>query len=183
MERMSFGVMQLNWVVLLLVLFVLTGCSYDKISQNLYVGTVPDRARMEELKALGVKSIIVVRTNSMPKRSRWAKELGMNYYHIPTGVFKIPKDAEIDQFAKIMRDPKNTPAYVCCVLGDDRSAVYLGMYRVVFQGWTAERAYQEIKDRGLPEPWPVFHKYIDTLRMAERYRDRNHMSASVIQTQ
>lgn len=181
MELMSLNRERLKLAVLPLVLMMLTSCCFERASEDLYIGTIPGKDRMVELNEMGIKSIIAVRTNSMPKRERWAREAGLKYYHIPTGVFKIPREQEIEKFTAIMKDGRNTPAYLCCVLGDDRTAVYMGMYRVVFEGWSAEKAYQEVKDRGLPEPWPIFHSYIKTLQLAEKYRVSD-LSASEEQT-
>lgn len=157
-------------IVLLVTPCLLSGCKFQQMAPDLYRGSIPGRERMRDLKAMGIKTIINLRTNSMPKRARWAREIGLHYFHIKTGVFKIPQEKEIEQFLAIVRNPEYRPVYVCCTLATDRTACYGGIYRVAEQGWSPEKAYAEMEAQGLKEWWPIFCKYVKTFRIAEEYR-------------
>ncbi|HEY9784005.1 MAG TPA: hypothetical protein V6D17_01295 [Candidatus Obscuribacterales bacterium] len=163
-------------LALALTAAVSTSQAYAKRQQvcdELYSGSIPSRKAMHELKALGIKSIINLRTNSLKGKAALAKELGMNYYHIPTGVFLVPNSADTEAFLRIMSDERNLPAYVFCTLGTDRTAYYVGTYRVACQGWSADRAFQEMRKQGLKGWWPVFRKYDHGLRNLEQIAKRN----------
>src|SRR5215471_11005507 len=77
---------------------VFGGFKCEQISPQIFRGSAPAKENLRELKDMGIKTIISVRTNSTPKRARLCKQLGLNFFHIKTGVFHIPKDKEIDQF-------------------------------------------------------------------------------------
>jgi len=164
-----------NLLILLVLVttpLLLSGCKFEQISPEVYRGSIPGKERMQELKSMGVKTIINLRTNSMPKHARWARELGLNYFHIRTGVFKIPAETEVEKFLSIVRNPDYQPVYVCCTLATDRTACYAGIYRVAQQKWSPEQAYAEMDEKGLKEWWPIFRKYIKTFHIVQQYDEQ-----------
>jgi len=151
---------------------VFGGFKCEQITPQIFRGSAPTQENLRELKAMGIKTIISVRTNSTPKRARLCKQLGLNFFHIKTGVFHIPKDKEIEQFLSIVENPNNLPVYICCILGTDRTACYSAIYRVAEHGWTADHAYEEQVEKGLKEWWPIFRKYTKTLQIVETRRQQ-----------
>jgi protein tyrosine/serine phosphatase len=51
----------------------------------------------------------------------------------------------IAQRAQIVNDPANQPVYVHCVGGRHRTGVMTAAYRMTQDGWTADRAFSEMK--------------------------------------
>jgi protein tyrosine phosphatase (PTP) superfamily phosphohydrolase (DUF442 family) len=153
----------------MLASFGLSACEVHQASPVLYWGEVPRAKELPKLKSLGIKSIVNLRTNSLPKKSEIAHQLGLKVFHIKTGVFLTPEAPEIKQFLEILCNPDNQPVFVCCTLGTDRTGYYLAVYRMAVEGWTIEQAYAEMNQHGLKHWWPTFTQYDDSLRSNEAF--------------
>ncbi len=118
---------------------------FYKVSESLYCGSEPtSKDKVAMLKGMGVKTIIDLRLFTGVKQEElWAKEIGVDYFHISTGVLQ-PDEAKIKIVLAMVDDPKYQPLYVHCRTGCDRTGVIVGLYRVCNQGWTKEAAYKEM---------------------------------------
>lgn len=132
-------------------------------SPILYWGKNPDEAKMRQLKALGVKSLICLRTNPRHKDEEFAESIGLNWFHVKTGVMKKPSRVEMEKFMSIVGKPENQPVYIFCVGGRDRTSFYLELYRMAFEGWDIKQVRAELKCHELRRKWPVFWLYDDVL--------------------
>ncbi len=119
---------------------------FYKVSDTLYCGSEPTaKDKVQMLKDMGVKTIIDLRFFTGVKQEElWAKDIGVDYFHISTGVLQ-PDEAKIKTVMAIVEDPKYQPVYVHCRTGCDRTGVIAGLYRVCNQGWTKEQAYKEMR--------------------------------------
>lgn len=119
---------------------------FYKVSDTLYCGSEPTaKDKVEMLKNMGIKTIIDLRFFTGVKQEEiWAKDLGLGYFHISTGVLQ-PDEAKIKTVMAMVEDPKYQPVYVHCRTGCDRTGVIAGLYRVSNQGWTKEEAYKEMR--------------------------------------
>ena len=147
----------LNVVCVLSIL--LSGCRGGQVDEGCYWGPIPDEKKLEELKAKGVQTIVLVRLNPMPKLQAEIAHLGMKYVHIPTGLFVSPPEKGIQNFLKVARDPAMKPIYVCDQVARDRTQFYAGIYGMVSQNWTAEHASWQMYRNGLRHWWPWFYKF------------------------
>jgi protein-tyrosine phosphatase len=154
-----------TFVAICLASCMVAGCNVQKISDNCYAGPapIPGMGHVEKLKERGVKTIVNVRTNSMKRVEREARALGLNYFQIQSGVFKVPQEKEIKEFVAIVSKPENQPVYVCCTLGSDRTAYYVACYRMACLNWSDDKAITAM-DEGLKQWWPIFRKYDKFLR-------------------
>jgi len=59
-----------------------------------------------------------------------------------------PSDDAVAQFLNILRDPANEPVFAHCEGGHDRTGALTAIYRMIHGGWTADRAYAEMKQYG-----------------------------------
>lgn len=118
---------------------------FYKVSDTLYCGSEPTSTdKVEMLKTMGIKTIIDLRLfTGVKQEEQWAKDQGVAYYHISTGVLQ-PDEAKIKTVMAMVEDPKYQPVYVHCRTGCDRTGVIVGIYRVCNQGWTKEDAYKEM---------------------------------------
>src|SRR5262249_62401605 len=57
-------------------------------------------------------------------------------------------DDRVFEALKIMADPQNRPLLIHCQQGADRTGAMVALYRVVVQGWTAEKAVEEMTQGG-----------------------------------
>ena len=162
----------------------LCGCKSGMVDANCYWGPIPDKKDLVELKQKGVKTIVMVRMNPMKKVEANARTLGLNYVHIPTGLFTPPTETQIETLVSLARDPKSRPLYICDQAAKDRTQFYAAVYGMVSQGWSAERASKEMYNNGLRHWWPWFYKYKDVVKANEsKIHGRTAFRADVPVTQ
>lgn len=112
---------------------------------NLYRGAQPTAEGMEHLQALGIKTVISLRTlhpdQKMLAGTRLKRvRLKMEPWH--------SDEDETVLFLKAATDTNNLPAFVHCEHGADRTGAMCAMYRIVVCGWTKEQALDEMKNGG-----------------------------------
>jgi protein tyrosine phosphatase (PTP) superfamily phosphohydrolase (DUF442 family) len=153
----------------LLFLILLSNSMHPAFSREgqaspiLYWGKAPNEAKIRQLKSVGVKSLICVRTNPMKKTSAFAESLGMKWFNVKTGVMLKPSKKEMAKFISIVGNRANQPVYVFCVGGRDRTTFYLALYRMAFEGWNIDQARAELRAHHLRRKWPIFWLYDDVL--------------------
>lgn len=136
------------------------------VDENLCRGGQPDAKGIKALKDAGVTTIVSLcggsnlvslfrtgagatcETAEAAAERLAARELGLNYVTIPMDVFGEPGADVIEQFIDVMQNPDMKPAFIHCMHGRDRTGLMLSVYRVMFDGWTAERAYKEALECG-----------------------------------
>jgi len=126
-----------------------------KINDNLYRGAQPNEQGLEELKKLGITTIIDLRAEDRPK-SEWEKKeaerLGMHFVRIPIAGFAAPTNEEVVQFLSLVRDPQQK-VFVHCLLGEDRTGVFIATYRMSVQKWPVTQALHEMNSFGFNGFW------------------------------
>ncbi|MDP9339110.1 MAG: tyrosine-protein phosphatase [Acidobacteriota bacterium] len=141
-----------------------------KISEWLYRGAQPNEQGLEELKKLGITTIVDLRAEDRSK-SDWEKKeaerLGMHFVHIPIAGFAAPTNEEVVQFLSLVRSstpqdggqpttlPNGQPQkiFVHCLLGEDRTGVFIATYRMSVQRWPVEQAMREMNNFGFNGFW------------------------------
>src|SRR6266403_805392 len=107
----------------------LNGVSYvGKINDFLYRGSQPNEQGIQQLKKIGVTTIVDLRgerQGTVATERKRAEALGMRLVNI------------------LQKQPKET-VYVHCWLGNDRTGVFVAAYRIAFERWSAERALEEM---------------------------------------
>jgi hypothetical protein len=58
------------------------------------------------------------------------------------------RPAVIDEFLRIMDDPDTYPALIHCKAGLHRTGVLCALWRMEYQGWSAGRAFLELREHG-----------------------------------
>jgi protein tyrosine/serine phosphatase len=116
-----------------------------KVSGDLYRGALPTTEGLQELKKLGVRTVIDLREPD-GNQAKMA-ELGLTYEHIPMTAFRV-KDEHVVQFLRIAGAPGRAPLFVHCKRGADRTGLMCAIYRVAVQGWTKEQAIAEMTQGG-----------------------------------
>jgi tyrosine-protein phosphatase SIW14 len=126
-----------------------------KINDNLYRGAQPNEQGLEELKKLGITTIIDLRAEDRPK-SEWEKKeaerLGIHFVQIPVAGFAAPTNQEVVQFLSLTRDPQQK-VFVHCLLGEDRTGVFIATYRMSVQKWPVTQALHEMNSFGFNGFW------------------------------
>jgi protein-tyrosine phosphatase len=76
-------------------------------------------------------------------------EEAIRILHVPINSIGAPPSKQsLDQALKIMMSKNTYPLYVHCKQGVDRTGLAVAHYRIIAQGWTFDKAIQEMKDMG-----------------------------------
>lgn len=119
--------------------------NFYEVTTNLYRGAQPTAHGMTELKAMGVKTVLNLRsfhsdTHLVSNGDLKLARLHMKPWHA--------EDEDVVAFLKIVGNTNNLPVFVHCQRGADRTGMICAMYRVVFCGWTRDAAVEEMKEGG-----------------------------------
>lgn len=123
---------------------------FIQVSPQLYRGGQPDREGFEYLKELGIRTVVSFR-NDDDERSI-VESLGMNFVHIPVTFRPFGGDmpeAAVAKFLSVVDNPASGPVFVHCRRGADRTGAFVGLYRMLRQGWALDKAYDEARDVGM----------------------------------
>lgn len=114
-----------------------------KVDNALYRSAQPTAQGMQGLRALGIKTVVDLRS--------WHSDLGdigetgLGYVNIPMTALH-PTEGDAVAFLKVATDPDRTPVLVHCAYGADRTGVMVAVYRVAVQGWSKADAVQEMTE-------------------------------------
>lgn len=126
-----------------------------KVSDALYRSAQPTAEGMRNLKELGVKTIINLRSFHSDRGE--IGETGLGYEHIYMKAWH-PEEKEVVRFLQLVTDPDRTPVLVHCMHGADRTGVLSAVYRVAVEGWTKDEALRELTEGGFG-----FHRFWKSL--------------------
>lgn len=120
--------------------------NFGCVNAKYYRGSDPNHEEYAQLAAFGIRTIIDLRGEDVDvSDGPLVRRLGMKYVHIPMSTHDPPTRAVIEQFLQHVEAPENQPVYVHCVGGRHRTGVMTAVYRVARDGWTADRAFEEMK--------------------------------------
>jgi tyrosine-protein phosphatase SIW14 len=67
---------------------------------------------------------------------------------LPRGKAPLERPAAVEKMLRVFDDPKNYPILIHCKAGLHRTGCMAAIYRMEYQGWSPERAVEEMKDHG-----------------------------------
>ncbi len=129
--------------------------NFTRVDATVACGGATEVATLDLLKKDGFKTVINLRVASEPGANvelhqAKAKELGLNYVHIPfSGGSPDPK--VIDTFLATIADKTNQPVYVHCASAQRVGTVWLAK-RVLQDNYSVEKATDEAHAIGLSNP-------------------------------
>jgi protein tyrosine phosphatase (PTP) superfamily phosphohydrolase (DUF442 family) len=137
-----------------------------KVSEELYRGAQPTAEGMQELKKLGIKTVINLRAFHSDRDEIGETEL--DYEHIPIPAWRL-KEEHVIQFLKLVTDKSRTPVFVHCMHGADRTGVMSAIYRIVIEGWPKEEAIREMTKGGFGfhTIWKNLIRFVEDLDIEE----------------
>ena len=118
-----------------------------KINDHLFRGAQPRDPGLVELKKLGVTTIVNLRDEDQPKinwEEKRAETLGIRFVHIPVNGWSAPTTEQAAKFLALFRDNPQEKIFVHCRYGDDRTGVFVAIYRIAFEKFPAEQAVKEM---------------------------------------
>lgn len=116
-----------------------------KVSDFLYRGAQPTKEGMQQLKKLGIKTIVNLR--SLHSDRAEIGDTGLSYEHIFMNTWHA-EDEDVVRFFNIVTDPNRTPVFVHCQRGADRTGTMCAIYRVAVQNWRKDEAIEEMVKGG-----------------------------------
>jgi protein tyrosine phosphatase (PTP) superfamily phosphohydrolase (DUF442 family) len=133
-----------------------------RVSDTLFRSAQPSAEGMGNLKAMGIKTIVNLRSFHSDRDQ--IKGTGLAYEHIYMKAWH-PEEEDVVRFLQIVTNPKRTPVLVHCQHGADRTGAMCAIYRVAVQGWSKEEALKEMTEGGFGfhEIWEDLIWWIDAL--------------------
>jgi protein tyrosine phosphatase (PTP) superfamily phosphohydrolase (DUF442 family) len=136
-----------------------------QVDGRLFRGSQPDAQGLRYLQSLGIRTIVSLRNTedelkSVQQERKEVEALGMTFVNIPITMSVLNNGADasrqkLTQFLGVVDDAANGKVFIHCRRGADRTGTFVGLYRMVRQGWDADRAYAEARQVGMRfwYPW------------------------------
>jgi protein tyrosine phosphatase (PTP) superfamily phosphohydrolase (DUF442 family) len=116
-----------------------------RVSPTLYRGAQPTKKGLDELRRLGVKTVVSLR--AFHGEREMVRDAGLGYERISFKVWH-PEDEDLRRFLAIVTDPARQPVFVHCQRGADRTGTAVAVYRICVEGWSREDAIEELANGG-----------------------------------
>jgi protein tyrosine phosphatase (PTP) superfamily phosphohydrolase (DUF442 family) len=140
-------------------LFGLPGLTnVGRVASGIYRGAQPEREGFATLKAMGVRTVINLRTRHGEREA--VEAAGMRYVEIPMSFTKNVDPAAVRKALSVMTDPASQPVFVHCSRGADRTGVVAAVYRMEVDGWSEAEAEAEMEAFGFHEVWFQLKKFV-----------------------
>jgi tyrosine-protein phosphatase SIW14 len=127
-----------------------------KVTEQLYRGAQPHVGSISRLKKMGITTIVDLRAEDAGMREQEKKEAertGIHFVSIPVGGWANPTNDEIAQFLSLFQGHSQERVFVHCHFGQDRSGVFVAVYRMAIQKWPPEEAIKEMYYFGFNGFW------------------------------
>lgn len=119
--------------------------NFGCINENYFRGAQPQAKDYADLAALGVKTVLDLEQEGEANEPKLVEAAGMKFYRIKMNAQDKPNREQVEAFLKIVNDPANQPVFVHCHGGRHRTGVMTAVYRLTRNGWSADRAFAEMK--------------------------------------
>jgi tyrosine-protein phosphatase SIW14 len=136
--------------------------NFGALNGYLYRGAAPSAVALEELRTLGVKVIIDLRSKGggTKAESVHVRSLGMKYVNIPLANWSAPTQAQLQQILPYLFRSETEPVFVHCRRGKDRTGTVIACYRIQHDSWTNRRALEEAETYGISRAELRMRSYI-----------------------
>jgi protein tyrosine/serine phosphatase len=118
--------------------------NFGVVDGRIYRGAQPGKDDYRALAALGVTTVIDLRLDAKSSSRGYAEAAGLKYLNIGIDGQGQPTDGDVVAFLKALDENPTAKVYVHCAGGRHRTGSMIAVYRMVRDGWTLERAYQEM---------------------------------------
>jgi tyrosine-protein phosphatase SIW14 len=140
-------------------LFGLPGLTnIGRVADGIFRGAQPKHEGYATLKAMGVRTVINLRTRHGEREA--VEAAGMRSVEIPMNTMKNVDPAAVRKALSVMTDPANQPVFVHCHHGKDRTGLVTAVYRMEVEGWSEAEAEEEMEAFGFHEVWFQIKKFV-----------------------
>lgn len=142
-------------------LFALEIPHFAQVTGQISRGGRPNQKDLQELFQNKYKLIINLENNAVAiaQENRWAHDIGMQDISIPMEWRVPPSDQQIDEILALLSDESHHPVFIHCKHGQDRTGLLIGLYRVLVQQWSPEKAYNEMVELGFHPEYTALTDY------------------------
>jgi protein tyrosine phosphatase (PTP) superfamily phosphohydrolase (DUF442 family) len=148
--------------------------NFLKLSDQVWTGGQPALEHLSKLKQEGVKVIINLRQHGEHNgelEATKATELGLRYFNVPVA-YNAPQPEDADAFLGLTDEQlKNGPAFIHCTAAIRVGAFWM-IRRVLRDGWTYEKAFDEANQIGLTNQDHLIQFARDYIAMHEKLARR-----------
>lgn len=136
---------------------------FHQVSQNIYRGARPHKIGLEALAKMGFKTILNIDNDKVAnlEESQNAQALGLRMVSIPMSGFWAPTDAQVEKVLAELTNAENSPIFIHCKHGHDRTGLIVGLYRIEFEQWTPAQAYAEMLNLGFHKELVFLNHYFE----------------------
>ena len=130
--------------------------NFGVVNVGVYRSAQPDLDQLWRLRAAGFASVVSFRESEadVAREAAACAELGLAYHHLPWDGHDKHIDPElVSEFLEILGDPANLPVLVHCKRGAERTGTLLAVYRIEHDGWSADVAYEEMRQYKFRPIW------------------------------
>ena len=143
--------------------------NYRYVDDSLATSGQPSVAQLQSIAAAGFTAVINLALHddprySLPDEAGAVAALGLDYVHIPVK-FAAPTQDDLLAFFDAMDEHRGQKVWVHCA-ANMRVSAFLGLYRVLRQGWEEDRAFELM--HSLWEPNEVWSSFIATALRHQR---------------
>ena len=128
--------------------------NFGQMDERFYRGAEPKKLEdFEELKRLGINTVIDLQAKPEPEEKGWVESLGMRYVNIPMVEKTYPTEDQVLAFMKLVDDTSTGKFFVHCAGGRHRTGAMGAVYRFNRYGWDYDQVYSEMKQFDFYTKW------------------------------
>lgn len=141
------------------LLTILAGCGVTEVVDRQPNGDPiiirspqPDEDDLESLhQRFGVKTVLNLRGEKpgdswFEEERKGVDKIGAKWVHMAVNSAKRPSSEMVKDFFRLVEEPANWPILLHCQGGIHRSGLMTALYRMQYQGWSAEDAIAEMDE-------------------------------------
>jgi tyrosine-protein phosphatase SIW14 len=140
--------------------------NFHQVTDRIFRGGQPENESWTHLSKLGVRTVLDLRRpgeHSTAAESIAVCAAGMHYLNFPMNGFDTPSAEQLAVPLAMLEG--DSPVFVHCKQGRDRTGTVIAAYRISHQGWENEKALAEAKSLGLHWYESGMRKFIASYRV------------------
>ncbi len=142
--------------------------NFARVNDTLYRGGQPEAEQFDKLHQMGIRTVVCMRTFNTDRSRVDASQ--MDLVHISFKGSHVEEE-DVIAFLKVATDPAAQPVFVHCKLGADRTGLLIAVYRMVVEGWSRQRAIDEMYAMGYYDGWSNMLRYVKRVDVAKLRRE------------